>query len=141
MGGDGPDGAGGSRGGPGGGGSGGLGDGTGPDEEFQSAADSESGCVPDGRGRMMGIPLANGADPEDLPPYVPHPLGPKPIMGSGPAASGAGSLVPVGPRGFNGLQHAFGRDHIGPVLTYLPEDDAPYAGPHRPGPPRPGTPR
>jgi hypothetical protein len=141
MGGDGPEGAAGGGGG-GGGGNGGLGDGTGPDEGFPAAADSDGGCVPDGRGRMMGIPLANGGDPEqvDLPPYVPHPLGPKPIIGSGPAGSGAGSLVPVGPRGFNGLQHAFGRDHIGPVLTYLPEDDAPYAGPPRPGPPRPGTP-
>jgi hypothetical protein len=43
--------------------------------------------------------------------------------------------VPVGPRGFNGLQHAIGRDHIGPVLTYLREDDRgrPPVTTHRPG--------
>jgi hypothetical protein len=139
-----------------GGGGVGLGDGAaGLDEERQSMADSDGGCVPDAGGRMLGIPLANGADPAelDLPPYVAHPLGPKPIVptpgapspgasGSGPPGHGAvGGLVPVGPRGFNGLQHAIGRDHIGPVLTYLPEDDVPEAGPSWPNPTRPGTPR
>jgi hypothetical protein len=112
-------------------------------------ADSDGGCVPDANGRMRGIPFSDGADPAhvDLPPYVPHPVGPKPIVraarasspgagGTGPPVDGAlGRLVPVGPRGFNGLQHAIGRDHIGPVLTYLPEDDAPASGPSRPGTP------
>jgi hypothetical protein len=129
MGGDRPDGVGGGD-RPGGGNGA-----AGTDEPSQSA-DSDGGCVPDARGRMTGIPLAHGADPEllDLPPFEPHPLGPKPII---PAGRGAlGPLVPVGPRGFNGLQSAIGRDHMGPVLTYLPEDDA------RPdGAPRPGTPR
>jgi hypothetical protein len=134
--------------GSGGGSGGGGGDADGGDP--QSMADSDGGCVPDANGRMRGIPLSDGADPAhlDLPPYVPHPVGPKPIVrtsgASAPGASGTGSPgdgtpgrpVPVGPRGFNGLQHAIGRDHIGPVLTYLPEDDAPAAGPSRPG--RPG---
>ena len=111
------------------------------------ANSDNGGCLPDSSGRMVGIPPTDGAEPEDrdLPPYVPHPVGPKPITpapgapgqvtpGSG-GAGAVGGLVPVGPRGFNGLQHAIGRDHIGPVLTYLREDDddRPPAARHRPG--------
>ena len=120
----------------------------GGDEEIRAMANSDNGgCLPDSSGRMVGIPPADGADPEDrdLPPYVPHPVGPKPITpapgapGRGTPGSGGGGAgggpVPVGPRGFNGLQHAIGRDHIGPVLTYLREDDddRPPAARHRPG--------
>jgi hypothetical protein len=128
-------------------GSGGEGGGAaGSDEEVSAMANAENGgCLPDSSGRMVGLPLAGGADPEnlDLPRYEPHPLGPKPIVrATGQATPGAGGgeggggpvgqLVPVGPRGFNGLQHAIGRDSIGPVLTYI-RDDAPDAGGPRPG--------
>jgi hypothetical protein len=122
---------------------------TGGDEEIRAMANSDNGgCLPDASGRMVGIPpAADVGDPEglDLPPYVPHPVGPKPIAPapgapgqSPPGSGGAGAVgapVPVGPRGFNGLQHAIGRDHIGPVLTYLREDDdgRPPATTHRPG--------
>jgi hypothetical protein len=120
----------------------------GGDEEIRAMANSDNGgSLPDSSGRMVGIPPTDGADPEDLdlPPYVPHPVGPKPITpapgapgqvtpGSG-GAGAVGGLRPVGPRGFNGLQHAIGRDHIGPVLTYLREDDddRPPAARPRPG--------
>jgi len=120
----------------------------GGDEEIRAMANSDNGgCLSDSSGRMVGIPPTDAGDPEDLdlPPYVPHPVGPKPITpapgapgqvtpGSG-GAGAVGGLVPVGPRGFNGLQHAIGRDHIGPVLTYLREDDGdrPPARTHRPG--------
>jgi hypothetical protein len=115
------------------------------DEEIRAVANSDNGgCLPDSSGRMVGIPPTDGADPEnlDLPPYVPHPVGPKPITPaagrSAPGSGGAGAvggLVPVGSPGFNGLQHAIGRDHIGPVLTYLrdDDDDRPPAAGHRPG--------
>jgi hypothetical protein len=139
--------------GPGGGGGGGGvpgGGGARPDQKPQSPADSDGGCVPDANGYMTGISLPGGADPEhlDLPPYEPHPLGPAPIIpatgastpgasGTGPAGHGAvGQLVPVGRRGHNGLQPAMGWDHMGAFLTYMPEDDAPYADPARPGAPR-----
>ena len=120
----------------------------GADEEIRAMANSDNGgCLSDSSGRMVGIPPTAGADLEDLdlPPYVPHPVGPKPITpapgapGQGTQGSGGagavGGLRPVGPRGFNGLQHAIGRDHIGPVLTYLREDDGdrPPARTHRPG--------
>jgi hypothetical protein len=115
------------------------------DEEIRAVANSDNGgCLPDSSGRMVGIPPTDGADPEnlDLPPYVPHPVGPRPITPaagrSAPGSGGAGAvggLVPVGSPGFNGLQHAIGRDHIGPVLTYLrdDDDDRPPAAGHRPG--------
>ena len=54
----------------------------GGDEEIRAMANSDNGgCLPDSSGRMVGIPPTDGADPEDrdLPPYVPHPVGPKPI--------------------------------------------------------------
>jgi hypothetical protein len=123
----------------------------GDDEGIRAMANSDNGgCLPDSSGRMVGIPPTDGADPQDrdLPPYVPHPVGPTPITPapgtpgapgqSTPGSGGTGAvggLVPVGPRGFNGLQHAIGRDHIGPVLTYLREDDGdrPPATTHRPG--------
>ena len=118
------------------------------DEEIRARANSDNGgCLPDSSGRMVGIPPTDAGDPEDrdLPPYVPHPVGPKPTTQapgapgqSTPGSGGPGAVgapVPVGPRGFNGLQHAIGRDHIGPVLTYLREDDGdrPPATTHRPG--------
>jgi hypothetical protein len=127
------------------GGSGGGGA-AGGDEEIRAMTNSDNGgCLPDSSGRMVGISTAaDGGDPEnlDLPPYVPHPVGPKPITppsgrsaGSGGAGGAVGGLVPVGSPGFNGLQHAIGRDHIGPVLTYLrdDDDDRPPAARHRPG--------
>ena len=129
---------------PGGRSGGGDGDGAsaGDPELPATASADDGGCRPDADGRMMGIPLANGADPDhlDLAPYVPHPVGPKPILptpGTGGPGRGergaAGQLTPVGQRGFNGLQHAIGHDHMGPVLTYLPEGGDPAGGSGAPG--------
>jgi hypothetical protein len=127
----------------GGGGGGGSGGAVGPDGAPLGVEEiaENSGCVPDATGRMVGMPLVGGADPEDLdPPAVgPHARGPKPVLPApvfkGEGARGGGpirDLVPVGPRAFNGLQHAIGQDNIGPVLTYMPEDNAPDGGTRRP---------
>jgi hypothetical protein len=68
-------------------------------------------------------------------PITPAPGAPGQVTPGSGGAGAVGGLVPVGPLGFNGLQHAIGRDHIGPVLTYLREDDGdrPPAARHRPG--------
>jgi len=100
---------------------------------------------------MSGLPLANGADPNqmDLPDYVPHEIPAAPLKsmpgraGGGTSEAGGaggastegplGRLVPTGPRNFDGMQHAIGRDRVGPVLTYLRRPELPAAPTPAPG--------
>jgi hypothetical protein len=152
-------GGGGVAGAAGGAGGGGGADGLdGSDEEIRAMANAENGgCLPDSTGFMVGTPLGGGADPElaaapaaVAPSLGPKPLRPAPVFGGEGAGGGAGGpapvlpasftsrrggpirdLAPIGPPGIDGLQHAVGRDDIGPVLTYMPE--APGEGTRPPG--------
>ncbi len=105
----------------------------------EEATTENGGLVPDAGGWAVGLPpdhpgAGGGVDAAGI---APRDRGPKPVRdgpGGGGASGGAPppALVPVGRPGFNGLQHAIGHDHMGPVLTYVrPEPD--------PGTPPPGA--
>ncbi len=134
-----------SSGPPGTGGGSAIGGGKGDAPGGEATAEN-GGNVPTPSGEMSGLPLANGADPGhlELPAYVPHeipaaPLHPAPGDQRNPATGDTsgdalsdgplGPLKPTGPRNFDGLQHAVGRDRVGPVLTYLPRAPLPELAP------------
>ncbi len=108
------------------------------------------GLVPDANGMAIGLAPSNpNWESEPVPAGARRrDKGPKPLLpvggrggggdgGDGGARSGgwpnggptdplsAASPHPVGRPGFNGVRHAFGQDHMGPVLTYIRPDDAP----------------
>ncbi len=125
------------------GGPGGPADGEG--DPGDGATPENGGLIPDASGRAIGIPPVRvegdgGGDDQ------PRDRGPRPILvpggagAGGPGMGGGGGVsdggvsgggvssaargvpfapVPVGRPGFNGLRHAIGHDHMGPVLTYI----------------------
>ena len=120
---------------PGTAGAGAVGAGGGDGEPEGGEATAENGGnVPTPSGEMSGLPLANGADPNqmDLPDYVPHEIPAAPLKsmpgradGGTSEAGGAGGASTEGP--------------LGRLVPTGPRNFRRHAARHRPGPGRSGA--